>query len=479
MSGVRHGAVLGLVGTLVLACAQGGAPPPLLELPTLDAPARPPAQVVLVSVSGLGADRYRATAGQPPVMPSLALLAESGVAADAMRSVAPAARYPAHATLLSGRRPAGHGIVADRRLGERGVRATPYWHASQLQGPILWQVASQAGLRVAALGWPSTLGASISLNVPDLEPARRGETWLGVLAGATTPEMLALLREAGGAAAAAQLPGSARDAVLVEVACRLLSSAEPPQLVLLHLSQTAAALAARGVDAPETRAAFGAADAGIAELVECTRAAGRLQTTAFVVVGDHGAMPVHTVVSPNAVLAAAGLLTPQQMGSDLVSWAAIVRSNGGSAFVYAKGGEDALLAREALGDAASRTAAFRLVSADEMLRVGADPDAWFGLEAEPGFAFRDDVRGPLLRPATARSSWGYLPHRPEMDAGFVAWGAGLRSRVRVPFMRQTDVAPTLAPLLGLELEDAEGRVLVGLLRLPRVAAVPVHEEDGR
>jgi hypothetical protein len=293
-----------------------------------------------------------------------------------------------------------------------------------------------------------------------------------VLEGAAAPRLLALALEAGGGEPAAQFPGAARDSVLVEVACRLLSDSESPHLLLLHLSQTAPALASRGVDAAETRAAFAAADAGIAQLLRCAGERGRLERTVFAVVGDHGATPVHTVVAPNVVLAAKGLLTPRQVGPDLLSWAAIVRSNGGSAFVYARGGADALLARTALEEAASQTGTFRVVSAEEMLRLGADPDAWFGLEAEPGFVFGDEARGSLLRPALARGGWGYLPDRSEMDAGFVAWGPGLGRRLRIPEMQQTDVAPTLGRLLGLSLEGADGRVLVGVLRLPRVSAVP-------
>jgi hypothetical protein len=191
-----------------------------------------------------------------------------------------------------------------------------------------------------------------------------------------------------------------------------------------------------------------------------------------VVVGDHGVMPVHTVVAPNVALAASGLLTPGRAGQGLVGWSALARSNGGSAFVYARSKEDALLARRALEEQAAASGAFRVVSAREMLDVGADPDAWFGLEAEPGFVFSDAARGPLLDAAVTRGGGGYLPTHPEMDAGFVAWGAGIARGVRIPEMRQTDVAPTLAPLLGVELEGAEGRVLIGVLRLPTVSAVP-------
>jgi hypothetical protein len=51
-----------------------------------------------------------------------------------------------------------------------------------------------------------------------------------------------------------------------------------------------------------------------------------------------------------------------------------------------------------------------------------------------------------------------------MATGLVAWGAGLRAGVQVPALRQVDVAPILARLLGVALPDAEGRALEGVLQ---------------
>jgi predicted AlkP superfamily pyrophosphatase or phosphodiesterase len=278
--------------------------------------------------------------------------------------------------------------------------------------------------------------------------------------------VLELAREAGGEEAAASAAGPARDAVLVAIACRLLAEPEPPVLLLLHLAQTSAPLARAGPDAPETRAAFAAADAELSRLLGCLGDAGRLALGAVAVVGDHGALPVHTMVSPNRALADAGLLTPDPRSGSLVAWAALARSNGGSAFEYAQAEDDALLARRALEAEAARTGAFRIVPAAQMLGHGADPAAWFGIEAEPGYAFSDAALGPRLAPAAVRAAGGYLPDRAEMDAGFVAWGRGVRRGVRVPRMSQADVAPTLARLVGLDLAEAEGRALVGVLEGP-------------
>ena len=98
-----------------------------------------------------------------------------------------------------------------------------------------------------------------------------------------------------------------------------------------------------------------------------------------------------------------------------------------------------------------------------MLRLGADPAAWFGIEAELGYAFNDEAKIARLSPAASRAVGGYLPDRPEMDAGFVAYGAGLRRGVRVPRMGLVDVAPTLARQTGLVLPAPDGHALVGVL----------------
>jgi hypothetical protein len=107
-----------------------------------------------------------------------------------------------------------------------------------------------------------------------------------------------------------------------------------------------------------------------------------------------------------------------------------------------------------------------VVSAEELLDAGADPEAWFGLEARPGYVFTDDaaVVGPV--PSALLGAAGYLSDVPAMSPGFVAWGSGVRPGVRIPWLRQIDVAPTVALLLGVPLDEADGRAPLGALNLP-------------
>ncbi|RIK92399.1 MAG: hypothetical protein DCC71_24540 [Proteobacteria bacterium] len=231
--------------------------------------------------------------------------------------------------------------------------------------------------------------------------------------------------------------------------------------MLLRLSQTQTALAAAPPGSAAARAAFAAADAEIARLVRCLGDAGLLASTGLVVAGDHGVAPAHTELRPNVALAAAGLLVAAPDG-EVRSWDAIARPTGGSAFVYASDDDSALLARRALTELANGTDAFRVLSAQEMVERGADPQAWFGLEAEPGFVFAATAAGADMAAARVASAGGHAPSDPRMAAGFVVWGPGVRAGVRIPSMRQTDVAPTLAAWIGASLPAARGRVLVGL-----------------
>jgi len=451
-----------LVG-IALACA--GAPdeePPAPEAVPM---------VALVSIGGFAPQAIATGDGAKALLPTVARFAAHGARAFEVTPVVPAATYPAHATLVTGVSPAQHGIAADRRIGEHGVSDAWYSAVSALRVPALWHVAGDAQLLVASLDWPTTQGAPISLLLPDVPGTQAGQTWLDRLRGAATPTaMLALAEKHGAAAPEAAQPGAARDAALVDVACELVAAPRRPRLVLLRLSQAAQALEAYGPGSDEADRAFAGVDRELERWLHCLRDAGQIEITSVFVVGDFATSAVHTAIAPNVALAAARLLVAQ--GGAIASWEAITRSNGGSAFVYARDERPALRAREVLVREAGAAGVFRLLSADEMLKAGGDPEAWFGLEASPGYLFDDAASGELLRAAAARGAGGYVSQGPAQSPGFAAWGRGIRRGIRIPVMRQTDVAPTLARLLGLSLGETEGHALVGLFEVAKPLPQP-------
>jgi len=428
----------------------------------------PPSRLFLVSVPGLTPAAYLSRPNEA-FMPSLAQLATDGVAAERVEPVSPAVSLFAHAALATGALPSQSGVIASD-LSEGLPSATSIREAAPMRAISLWQAAASAGLTSALLGWPGAEEAQAEHRFPEVLPAVVS-AWSDRLQTRTTPALLERARRLGANDPVVAVAGQERDRFLVNLTCDLAQSPQAPALVLLRLTQTEDVLRTEGPHGLNVRAAFARVDQEIERLLQCLRRGELLEKSALVVVGDRGIVPIHTMVQPNTSLAAAGLIVPKVEGASLVHrWSAFARSYGGSAFVYARSEEDAVLARHALSEAAQRTRAFRIVTAAEMLRVGADPQAWFGLEAEPGFFLGEEITAPLLHPTTQRGGDGYLMQSEAQAAGFVAFGRGVRSALRLPRLRQTDIAPTLARWLGLQLPELDGRPVVGIFQTPPVAA---------
>jgi predicted AlkP superfamily pyrophosphatase or phosphodiesterase len=86
------------------------------------------------------------------------------------------------------------------------------------------------------------------------------------------------------------------------------------------------------------------------------------------------------------------------------------------------------------------------------------------LVAKDGYAFSntaDEERwvAPNTAAGTSIGSHGFLSTDPKMNAIFVASGAGLRKGVTLEGVENIDVAPTIAQLLGIQLDNVEGKVL--------------------
>jgi predicted AlkP superfamily pyrophosphatase or phosphodiesterase len=445
----------------------------------------PPRRVVLITVAGLEASDflklggYVAREGDAVRMPELARLAREGSIGVEALPPAPGATYASHAALVTGKRSAKNGIVSNQALDEAGKRSLPFWDNRLLKGTALWDAAIGRG--VLALGWPTTTGGRIELIVPDALPTDASDSWLDFIRPLASPVLFSELETISAAAIEASKKGmggnerdrrswpmpSEKDAAFAELACRVARSDRDPGLWLIRLDQTADVQALAGYGTAAVSDALGRIDEAIGHIISCFEEVGQLSETAIFVVGDVSFQPVHTRVDPNVVLVDRRLIGRDPRAKTGVrSWLALVRSNGRSAYVYARDAGSAVEAREALEQAAAENGAYDVVSASELAEDGADPQAWFGLAARPGYVIGNGLGKPILRPAETRSSpgaFGFLDPTAS-SVGFVAWGRGIRPRMRVPNLELIDVAPTIATLLGLRLdEDVDGEALIGIL----------------
>lgn len=424
---------------------------------------------MLVSIDGLYPEIYRRARELGLHLPNLERLVREGTSADGMVGVFPTSTYPSHASLITGARPARHGITANTAFTPGSAGATWYWYADSLRARTLPQAAAAAGLTVGVSCWPALVGATwVKWHLPEIWSLGPDDTSSREkVLHAATPGLVAEVEKRYGAWSDDRFEWGKQDDRITDGAVYLLE-AKRPRLLLVHLVEVDHALHGAGRNAPEALRAFERADGQLGRMLQAIERAGLAESTDVVVVGDHGFANIHTDFRPNVVLAARGLLASAGLGDG--TWRALARTNTAAAGVYLKDPGDAAAgrtARAALDSLAAGPYAgvFEILDEAALDRYGAFPGAIFGLVCRPGYNLSGSAQGDVLSRSNSRGTHGFRPEDPLMHSGFVACGPSFQVGLRVPLVRMLDVAPTLAAILNADLgPSCEGIAVPGWLR---------------
>jgi predicted AlkP superfamily pyrophosphatase or phosphodiesterase len=429
-----------------------------VSTPVPDSPARLGARrVIVISIDGLRPEYLRDADSMGLRTPNLRRLRAAGASADGVVSVWPSVTYPAHTTMVTGVRPARHGIATNYPFDPlRTTQGAWMWFAEAITARTLWTAAHEAGMTSGAVYWPVTVGAAIDWNLPQIWRTKTDHDDQ-MLRALSTPGMARAMEKAVG-----QLPAEHRsDAVRAKGAAWVVRE-KKPNLMLAYLTDLDSVQHEHGPFTPAARATLELIDDGVGQIVEAARTAGTLDATTFVIVSDHGFLPVTRMVRPYVLLAREGLV---ELENKVVkAWrAAPIPCGGTCGIVLASPGDDSLRAR--VGDVLAKAAAdptmgIRKVHTEaEMTPRGGFPGAAFVLEAETGWEYSWSTDGPVVGPSDHGGTHGYPPERSEMHASLVLSGAGVKKGASLGVVQLTDVAPTIAKMLGLSMPDVEGSVL--------------------
>src|SRR5438552_903297 len=296
------------------------------------------ARVVLISIDGFAAFYW----SDPRVkMPTLRGLAERGVVAQRMETVFPSTTWPSHVSIVTGVRPATHGVVAnyvmnrtDRRT--ENLTGDPVYDAADLvRAPTLYDRAHAAGRVTAAVDWPATRrSATLHFNLPCFKDQR-------VFEAHTEPRVWAELGALGFPLERqgewAQLPRRfLKDAMVADVAAHAWTR-YTPDVLLVHFLCADSLQHLHGPRSPEAYWAIEYIDGLIRRVLEAGPLAAAARDTAIVVVSDPGFLATPREPRPNVHLARLGAAGDARFVM-----------NHGAGYVYAlrDGGAGAALARE-------------------------------------------------------------------------------------------------------------------------------------
>jgi len=437
--------------------AQGASPAPRLA-----------DHVILISIDGFRPAVYLDPEREGVKIPNLLALKESGSAAEGVVVTYPSMTYPSHTAIVTAVSPAKHGIVTNTILDPLNGSRLWFYENSAMKAPAVWEAARKNGLKTAGVSWPVSVGAQMDVIYPESNQAPSDMTWLARARRDSTPGLVdAVVSDLGGFGERDNLDPVKRDRFAAATAVRIVRT-EKPNLMVVHLMETDSAQHASGPGSPEARAAYERVDAHVGEIIKAVDEAGLRSRTAFVITGDHGFSRVHALFQPNVVLRDAGLLKTDDKGR-IAEWSAVLH---GMAVVMKEPGSKALASRvEALFDDLARTkykGLFRVVGRGELNERGAYPGALFFIEPAEGYYLSDGFeQNEFLVGTTRRGAHGFIPAEPRMFTGLIAAGAGIKAKVPLPSVRQIDIAPTVARLLGFTMPGVDGVPLFGVVDAPR------------
>lgn len=374
--------------------------------------------LVVVSVDGLD-NRYLAQADQRGLkIPNIRRLMREGQTSAGVIGVVPTVTWPSHTTIITGVDAVTHGILSNwRPPGEK------YLNYSQIQVPSLLGVAHDAGLKIATINWPVTVGAPVDWNIPEYFQKRRGGAMDRASIESKTQPADLLERIS---ADYPSFPQEWMDDRVRTLAAIWILEHQKPDLLLLHLLDLDSE---QHDDAPYTResnAIVELMDERIGQVLKALPAG-----SAFALVSDHGFERVNAQVNLKTAAAVLGVTNLVQAGGTIM----------------APDAKAAEVLRQLAKD--PKYGIGREIPKEELARfpstIPANAAAVF--ESADGYLF--SATGPEFAKPGEIGNHGHWPMR--YRAVFVLWGPGIRHEA-LPEFSMKEHAARFAQVLGIRMK---------------------------
>lgn len=412
--------------------------------------------VVVISLDGFPA--YALDDPRLPI-PTLRTLAAEGAAAAAMKPINPTVTWPNHTTMVTGVDAAQHQVLFNglltRNQADGTITVEPWRDKDQLvHARTVYDAAYEAGLTTAEVDWVAIFRArTISWAFPE-DPNPNGliEGQL-IQAGLVTRDQLAHFDDSSPAW---------QDQIRTDAAIDILKRYKP-NLMLLHLLSLDDINHQYGPMGNASLETMAFLDDRVKEIVDTLRSLHQRFTV--LIVSDHGFRKIAHTIYPNDILRRHGLVRDVH-GKPF--WDAFVVPEGGTAMVYVTDpAQRAQLIPKLSALFDSLEGVDHVYAQDDLEKLGLpshqssqSPDLL--IAAKPGYGFASGTQE--ANGEAHAGTHGYLNSDPQMQAIFLAWGDGIRPGVRLASISNLDVAPTIAALLGIEMDNVTGHPLNKILK---------------
>lgn len=418
--------------------------------------------LLLISIDGMRPDYVTEAASHGLKIPHLLEMLREGTHASGVRGVLPTVTYPSHTTILTGVWPAQHGIYLnttfdpfDKNMGGW------YWYSEDIHAQTLWEAAARAGLTVASVSWPVSVGAvGVRYLIPEYWRAGTADD-LKLLRALSTPGLLTDLQKQLGPYIMGLEQALAGDRQRTRYATAILRE-KRPDFITVHLAALDRFEHLTGPFSPESNSALEQIDGMVGDLENAMHAS--YPRAGVCVVSDHGFTRTDHRLHLMVPFIEAGLITIDPKTASwpaprILDWKATPWIDGGSAAIMLKDPNDAAtrqkveqLLHRLSADPANGIA--QVMDRAAIAAHGGAPVASFWVDMQPNYSIDHVVHGPVVTEAKIGGSHGYSPDHPELRASFFIEGSTVRKGLNLGEIDIRRIAPTLARYLNVPLPAA-------------------------
>ena len=402
---------------------------------------------------------------------------ENGALVREMLPVYPSFTYPCHVSIMTGCYPNKHGIPHNEHV-KAGVHPVPWYSKrSMVKKKFFAEYAKEHGYSTCLINWPVSEGADVDINLPMCLPPRyRGDNPRMFYEESTSKEVLDRYFWKYGylLCGCNKVLNSSYDDFTNAVSPDIIRDYGQPDVMFVKMCDLDTVRHKMGVDNDSAKLQLQKHDCELGVLMESIRRYGDFEHTNFIIMGDHGQTDVERVLNFNRVLQEKGLQKLDENGH-LESFDAYCHSTGGCGWIELGDPADEELRQKVyrvLLEAKNSGKyglgyVFTKEEADERFHLTGPFD--FIIEGEEPLSFGYDPAAPLFTKAapgdykTAPGTHGGLPWRDHRTT-FFACGPAFKKGAVIEQACLVDEAPTMAKILGFEMEDVDGKCLDDILR---------------
>ncbi len=400
--------------------------------------------------------------------PNMSKILRQGLVVKNVKEIYPTLTYPIHTTIITGVYPKDHGIFHNQQPSINPEKpnwsimgSDWYWYSDYIKAETLVDVANDAGLTTACIGWPVMGGQVPTHNLAEIWP-NSDEPMSDTFKRACTDDMLKLYYDKY----IKNFDWNNKtdvDKFMANITIETISRVKP-DLMLMHYVELDHIRHEYGDEGIMIQLCLDEIDEFIGRVLdECKKVE---ITPNIVILGDHGQIDIHNRFNLNVLLAECGLIRVDEEGN-VKDYDAYSFSAGFSTHIMLKNPDDHSMKEKVhriLKNIAGEYSEYigRIFTKEEVLKEeGLNGDFSFVIEAADHVIFDNPVTGPVVY-SNYEGYKGMHGHHPSKGPKppFIVYGPSIKEHEEIQSATILDECPTLAKLLGLEMSGCVGNSLI-------------------